>query len=273
MSVNELLQAALAASQWRWPVGDPPDLPSPMVIGWCDGTSVIWPATNASLDSLNMVEINGVKRFVGSLDETCFDEHRLRGAINACWEIANQMELQSQRLRILESLSLAVLEQELERVKQTEAVNLTHISLPFHPLAPLAARISAMHSKRVPSERVVKLAEVIMRQQIRPARIMVDTNAASVEASVYFWRNRKNGWVVLKAPRLHAETTDVCLIYTRNEEELQLRVDNSILVDRLALVITRTPREAESLLSALDSLKTFLSGEQDEFVGSPEMWW
>jgi len=251
--LDKFLNAAREVARLRWPVPKPAlGLPVQRPIGKRNGADILWPASNAALESLDLVELNGVTFHIGSVAQ--YITSSLESETQALISIARNLDWQSERIRQTERQSLEILEREATAAMLAGYDNPAYLPECLAPLAPVAIRIHACHRK-VPVASVYRLIELVTRREIYPASASVKAEITAVDIEVRFWQNFRFGWLALRCSILHKQT-DIYLVYI-NENGKEYALDTSGAVARMLVDIAYTPDEAVSLLNRLNFLITF----------------
>ena len=254
-TLEKFLNAAREVAKLRWPVPKPaPGLPVQRPIGNRRGVDILWPASGATVYSLDDVELNGSSVPFSAV--TPFITSSLEGEIQACIALARNMDWQSEHIRMAECQSLEILEHEATAVALAGLGDPAFVPECLMPLTPLAIKVLALHHE-VPVSRVNELVNCVLRREIYPASASVKAEITAVDIEVRFWQNFRFGWVALRCSTLYREQTNIHLVYiSESGKEIGLDASLGAVVRHLADV-AHTPDEAVSLLNRLNFLIAF----------------
>jgi hypothetical protein len=260
MTVEEFLAATLEVVKLRWPVGRlSPGLPIQRAIGTYRSADILWPIKRATLDRLDLIEVNDVPYHI-SVFAPYVDGLSLSYATSACLDLAQNLDFQSARLREMERSSLELLEHEAAAVLLTHP-DAAQVPQCLTPLIPVAARVRMLHELEVTASRIAGLITAILCREIYPSRVWIESTITGTEATVNIWQNFNFGWAVLHTSMLCTDSVRVYMTALLPEgREFSLDAGLPTVVRHLA-ELTPTPDEAVSFMNRLNYLIAYFQEE------------
>jgi len=231
-------------------------------IGTYRSADILWPIRGATLDRLDLVEVNGVPYHISKF-ASYVDEFSLSCAASACLGLAQNLDFQSARLREMEHSSLELLENEATAVLLTYP-DAAQVPQCLVPLLPVAASIRALQELEVPASRIAGLITAILGREIYPSRVRIESTITGTEATIHVWQNFNCGWAVLHTSMLYTDRVRVYMTALLPEgREYSLDAGLPTVVRHLA-ELAPSPDEAVSLLNRLNYLIAYFSQEEGE---------